>query len=517
MPKRQEVGKRHSDLTQTQSSLGCYGVDILNGNDIRTSSEGLWNLLSEDYKWKSQPALMVWNANNKIVELEETKHTPAEIKTLNKKGIHIYLFEPMCSYIVDDPTATLGVFNCGFYSEFPNKLPKNRKNIRSAELDSILLYAENNKLNNITVYTGDYNVHRYYTYYKPTLSLKCDDMFFKCLTAFNILDTEPKNSIVKPFISTNWRFTPARALISSYLAKKDTDLVWYFDVDLDKILDTPWISIDSLKQDTDRYKKVLFGNARLNQDVPCYLDLYSDRATKVTECMGHYYPAGVANFKENQNPVADNPHTLGLQDYYRRCFVDVVNESRYAQPTGNLSEKVLQAVQFQTPFIMVGPPHSLKYLKTFGYKTFDKWWDESYDAEEDHEKRMYQIMDLIDSIADQPIQKLRAIYQEMLPILRHNLEVFIKSVPGGHLRDIANLRPEDLNEVQWQHSTEIRNVNEDDHTAEMTGDITQMIRGRDDWKSDELVHIMGVARAKWEQVTQDNLTGEKWEHYTDDV
>ena len=121
------------------------------------------------------------------------------------------------------------------------------------------------------------------------------------------------------------------------------------------------------------------------------------------------------------------------------------------------------------------------------------------------------------SIADQPIQKLRAIYQEMLPILRHNLEVFIKSVPGGNLREIADLRPEDLNEVQWQHSTEIRNVNEDDHTAEMTGDITQMIRGRDDWKSDELVHIMGVARAKWEQVTQDNLTGEKWEHYTDDA
>ena len=89
MPKRQEIGKRHSDLTQTQSSLGCYGVDIPNGNDLRTSSEGLWNLLSEDYKWKSQPALMVWNANNKIVELEETKHKPAEIKALNKKGIHI--------------------------------------------------------------------------------------------------------------------------------------------------------------------------------------------------------------------------------------------------------------------------------------------------------------------------------------------------------------------------------------------------------------------------------------------
>lgn len=517
MSKRQEPGRRHSELIQTQSSLGVYGVDIPKGQDLPTQSEGLWNMLCEDYGKKSDPALMVWNANNKIVELEETKHKASEVKSLNKRGIHIYLFEPMCSYYIGDDNVNLGLFNCGFYSEFTNKLPKDRKTIRSAELDSIKIYADNNKLTNITVYTGDYNVHRYYPYYKPLLKLKCDDLFFKCITAFDILDTKPKQNIIKPFISTNWRFTPARALISSYLAKQDTDLVWYFSVDLDKTLDTPWISIETLKQDVDRYKKVLFGNARANSEAPYYLDLYAEKPTVVRDCMAHFYPKHIPGMSQDQNPVADNPHTLGLQDYYRRCFVDVVNESRFAQPTGNLSEKVLQAIQFQTPFILVAPPHSLKYLKTFGYKTFDKWWDESYDAEEDHEKRLYMIMDLIDSIGNQPITKLRAIYAEMQDVLKHNFEVFGKSVPGGTFRKISELRPDDLEEVQWHHSTEIKNVNDDEETAELVGDITHLLQGRDDWKSEELLHILSVTRAKWEQVTADNLDGEKWEQYTDDA
>ena len=115
MSKKLDAGVRHSDLTQTTSSLTVFGVDIKNCPDIREANEGVWNMLSDQYKTPTSPALMVWNANNKIVELEETKHSVKERNRLNKNGIHIYLFEPMCSYYLDDPYVTLGDFNCGFY------------------------------------------------------------------------------------------------------------------------------------------------------------------------------------------------------------------------------------------------------------------------------------------------------------------------------------------------------------------------------------------------------------------
>ena len=40
------------------------------------------------------------------------------------------------------------------------------------------------------------------------------------------------------------------------------------------------------------------------------------------------------------------------------------------------------------PFIMVGPTRNLEYMKRWGFMTFDQWFDESYDKEHDHSKRM---------------------------------------------------------------------------------------------------------------------------------
>jgi len=79
-----------------------------------------------------------------------------------------------------------------------------------------------------------------------------------------------------------------------------------------------------------------------------------------------------------------------LKIFYNDCFVDIVTESRYAQPTGNYSEKVYQPMFHKKPFVLVAPPHTLRYLKEQGFKTFDKFWDESYDKEENHQERIFK-------------------------------------------------------------------------------------------------------------------------------
>jgi uncharacterized protein YqgQ len=80
------------------------------------------------------------------------------------------------------------------------------------------------------------------------------------------------------------------------------------------------------------------------------------------------------------------------------------------------------------PVIVVAPPRTLEYLKTFGFQTFDKWWDESYDLEEDHEQRLLKIFDVIDYINEKSLQELEIIYNEMAEILEHNISV-VKSIP----------------------------------------------------------------------------------------
>ena len=69
-------------------------------------------------------------------------------------------------------------------------------------------------------------------------------------------------------------------------------------------------------------------------------------------------------------------------------FVGIVTETRFAQPTGNLSEKTIHTIHCKRPFVLVAPPFTLQYMHKLGYKTFDKWWSEDYDTTTDHFKRM---------------------------------------------------------------------------------------------------------------------------------
>ena len=74
-------------------------------------------------------------------------------------------------------------------------------------------------------------------------------------------------------------------------------------------------------------------------------------------------------------------------DDYKRTFISIVTETISSNDTLFLSEKIFKPIIVGHPFIVYGNPNTLKYLKEIGYKTFDKWIDESYDCEFDEEKR----------------------------------------------------------------------------------------------------------------------------------
>lgn len=63
------------------------------------------------------------------------------------------------------------------------------------------------------------------------------------------------------------------------------------------------------------------------------------------------------------------------------------NESRY------LTEKIFKPVMFKHPIVLISPPHSLDFFKEKGYQSFHPFIDESYDMEEDDEKRLLMVLD----------------------------------------------------------------------------------------------------------------------------
>lgn len=64
----------------------------------------------------------------------------------------------------------------------------------------------------------------------------------------------------------------------------------------------------------------------------------------------------------------------------------------------HLTEKILRPIACGHPFVLVAGPGSLTYLKSYGFKTFDSVFDESYDQQTDTVKRLEMIVEVMKKI-----------------------------------------------------------------------------------------------------------------------
>lgn len=88
---------------------------------------------------------------------------------------------------------------------------------------------------------------------------------------------------------------------------------------------------------------------------------------------------------------------------------------------GYLSEKTWKPILGLQPFIMCGSHGYLDILKRFGFKTFSKWIDESYDNEEDFPTRMTMIENEMLKLKNMSIHDIDKMYWEMYDdVLLHN-------------------------------------------------------------------------------------------------
>lgn len=382
---------------------------------LDTMEEKFFQVLYEKTCLKKETPAFIYMLNGQILDLGKIRHDNKSARRINKRGLHIFLYEPLCS-----KKRFNDKHNQSFYSEF--LFDQHESFLVSDELESIKNYVASNGLTNVTVHTGDYNAHEFYRNYLSYFNIVCDDLFLKNQIFLENLDDRYTNNYTFPknFICLNWRYTKHRQLVSAYLDKPKSNLSWYYKSTFNQMLDGLWFDILDWKESNGVvYDRLHSGVVYLNDHSPLCLDLNLDAVTHIDEITGTviFYPNGVGS-----NPALSNHRKNSLLEFYNESFCDVITESRYAQPTANLSEKTLMAVHYRRPFVLVGPPKSLEYFRLLGFKTFSNFWDESYDDEWNHEQRLLRIFKVIDWIENLSIDEKKYMYMDMLPIINHNRE-----------------------------------------------------------------------------------------------
>lgn len=111
---------------------------------------------------------------------------------------------------------------------------------------------------------------------------------------------------------------------------------------------------------------------------------------------------------------------------HHKTFISLVSETNANSDNLFFSEKTYKPIIAKQPFIIYGNPNSLTYLKKLGFKTFDKWIDESYDTEIEFENRLDKIIKLCEDISNMDTTDLYRIREEMSSVLEHNYNKFFE-------------------------------------------------------------------------------------------
>ena len=115
---------------------------------------------------------------------------------------------------------------------------------------------------------------------------------------------------------------------------------------------------------------------------------------------------------------------LSLFDESAESLAYLVTETVAAGRRHHLTEKTFKPICMQMPFVLVSTAGSLNYLRSYGFKTFDSIWDESYDSEIDDDKRLVMIADLLKRLDSMSTQQRQDLYTAAMPIVQHNYNHF---------------------------------------------------------------------------------------------
>lgn len=104
--------------------------------------------------------------------------------------------------------------------------------------------------------------------------------------------------------------------------------------------------------------------------------------------------------------------------------ISVVLETVFDGSKIHLTEKILRPIACGHPFILAAGPGSLEYLRSYGFKTFDPWIDESYDYENDSVRRLEKITNVMRDFSNLSMIEKQSVIKQLVKIADYNKKWF---------------------------------------------------------------------------------------------
>ena len=111
------------------------------------------------------------------------------------------------------------------------------------------------------------------------------------------------------------------------------------------------------------------------------------------------------------------------RSYYQQSLVSIVTETNFYEREVSLTEKSFKPAKEKHPFITAGAKGVLKGMHRLGFRTFNEFWDESYDDIVDDGERMNKIMEIVGQIGTWTPNQILDFRRRVKPILEHNYNV----------------------------------------------------------------------------------------------
>jgi hypothetical protein len=198
----------------------------------------------------------------------------------------------------------------------------------------------------------------------------------------------------------------------------------------------------------------IFKNGMLNNHISCPSVCPAENISilDAVKPLSKKYPNIESVFAEQTLPInfegeTDHPmHScwLSLFDQSAESLLYLVTETVATGRRHHLTEKTFKPIAMGMPFVIVGTRGSLAYLRSYGFRTFEGIWDESYDLADDH-VRIERIASLLRSLDELSPAGKQELFDQCQEVIEHNWNHFYG---GGFEAVLWKELNEMLNEIE---------------------------------------------------------------------
>jgi hypothetical protein len=166
----------------------------------------------------------------------------------------------------------------------------------------------------------------------------------------------------------------------------------------------------------------------------------------ITQCQ-------IGSFDKDYNSTSNSSAEYSFKDI-NQSAIQIVAETVFDERK-HLTEKTLRPIACGQPFILAAGPGSLKYLQSYGFKTFGPWINEDYDSELDSTKRLQMIVQEMKRIENLPDSDKNILIKQCLKISQYNKKMFFSNaffdkVKKELITNVGKAEQTANNEFDWK-------------------------------------------------------------------